>query len=65
MPALTPVTIPVEPTEALALLLTQLPPVVVSVKGVVEPTQTFVVPVIAKGVAFTDAVAVTWQAEAV
>ena len=47
MPAETPVTIPVEePTVAIAvLLLLQWPPAVESVSGLVEPTQTIVVPV--------------------
>ena len=50
VPEVTPVTTPVaEPIVALALLIDQLPPVVPSLKVVVEPTQTLVVPVIEDG----------------
>ena len=51
MPALTPDTMPVEPTVAIAvLLLLQVPPDVASANVVVELTHTFSVPVIDAGV---------------
>lgn len=50
VPAATPVTIPVEPIVALLTsLLLQVPPAVASVKDVVNPTQTALVPEIAAG----------------
>jgi hypothetical protein len=50
MPAATPVTTPVEPTEAIApLLLLQLPPAVTSASAVVAPVHTLAVPVILAG----------------
>ena len=54
VPALTPVTIPeAEPTDALALLLVHVPPVIRSLSIIVDPGQTFKVPVIAGGTAST------------
>jgi hypothetical protein len=54
LPALTPVTTPVDETVASPiLLLLHVPPVVVLARVVVEPTHTFTVPVIAAGAAFT------------
>ena len=47
-----PVTMPVEPTVALPVLL-HVPPLVASVSAVVSPTHTFIVPVIAAGSGFT------------
>ena len=63
MPALTPLTIPVdEPTVALeVLLLLQVPPDVALLSEVVLPAQTTAVPVIAPGTGFTVAVRVVWQ----
>ena len=49
MPATSPVTVPVEPTVAFALLLPQVPPVVRSVSAVVRPRQTVKLPVIPAG----------------
>jgi hypothetical protein len=51
VPAVTPVTMPLEePTDAFVLLLLQLPPGVPSVKVIVEPGQTAnVLPPIAEG----------------
>ena len=46
IPAVTPVTIPVLPIEAFALLILHVPPVVASVIAIVEPTQTADKPVI-------------------
>jgi hypothetical protein len=58
-----PVTTPVvNPTEAIVgLLLSQVPPVVASVKCVVSPEHTFKVPVIAAGAGFTVTIAVELQ----
>ena len=55
VPADTPVTTPdAEPTVAMAgVLLLQVPPVVTSVRGVVNPTQTEWEPAIAAGAGFT------------
>ena len=54
VPALLPLTTPEVFTEAIAeLLLLHTPPVVVSPRLVVEPTQTFRLPVKAAGVGFT------------
>ena len=53
VPAIEPVTIPeVDPIPALVLLLLHVPPAGVEFKEVVKPTHTFVVPVIAVGLAF-------------
>ena len=55
VPASTPLTTP-EPVPIVAtrvLLLVQLPPVAASVKDVVKPTHTLVVPVMADGNGFT------------
>lgn len=55
-----PVTTPVvDPIEALALLLLHVPPVVASLRAVVLPMHTFVVPVMAAGSALTVTVVVT------
>jgi hypothetical protein len=55
VPAATPLTVPdPEPTVACAvLLLLQVPPAVPSLKVVVKPTHTLVVPVIAAGTGLT------------
>lgn len=57
VPAVTPVTTPVEPTVALALLALQVPPVVASVSVMVADTHTedepFTVPALADGVTVT------------
>lgn len=54
VPAETPVTMPVPATVAIAVLsLLQTPPVVASVKGVVAPMQTAVIPVIEEGTGLT------------
>lgn len=65
VPDATPVTMPdEEPTVARAtLLLLQVPPVVGSLRVVVCPTHTFVVPVIAPGAPFTVNGFVTIQPE--
>ena len=53
-PAVTPVTMPVdEPTVALPLLASQVPPGVMSFSVVVCPTQTVLMPVIAAGSGLT------------
>ena len=53
-PGDTPVTMPVEPTAAIAvLLLLHPPPVVPSVNVIVDPAQTLALPVIAPGSGFT------------
>jgi hypothetical protein len=60
VPAATPVTIPVEPTVAIVvLLLLHVPALVASAKPVVNPVHTTFVPVIAAGNGFTVTVAVT------
>ena len=62
VPAVTPVTIPVDdPTVALPLLLLHVPPAGVEFNVVVRPTQTFNVPVIAVGFGFTVTTAVLIQ----
>ncbi len=62
VPAVTPVTIPVDPTVAMAvLLLVHEPPVVVEDNGVVCPTQRLAAPVIAAGAGFTVTVVLTVQ----
>lgn len=64
VPAATPVTTPVEPTVAAAVLvLVQTPPVVVLVNEVVAAAHTVPVPVIvpAEGNGFTATVALIWQ----
>ena len=63
MPADTPVTIPVtEPTVPILVgLLLQVPPVVASLKGVVAPAQTLVIPVGAGGPGLTVSVRVAVQ----
>ncbi len=49
-----PVTIPVDPTVAVAVVpLVQVPPVVISLSVVVAPVHTVSVPLIAAGVLFT------------
>ncbi len=55
MPAVTPVTTPVdEPTVAIAsLLLNHVPPDVVFESVAVDPTHAFIVPVVAAGLGFT------------
>ena len=64
VPAVTPVTTPAPvPTLALALLLLQVPPVVVSVKVVVRPVHTFKVPVIFAGGGFILKVVVAMDGE--
>lgn len=63
LPAATPDTIPVlAPTDAIAaLLLLHVPPLTVLVNVAVLPTQAFVLPPIADGLAFTVIVVVTAQ----
>ncbi len=62
LPEATPVTIPLVPTVATAvLLLLHAPPVVASAKVVVSSGQTDAVPVIAAGFAFVVNIAVTRQ----
>jgi hypothetical protein len=51
VPAILPVTIPVEPTDALAPVVLHVPPVTVSVNVVADPRQTFVAPEIDPGLA--------------
>jgi hypothetical protein len=59
-PNATPVTTPVEdPTVAIAvLLLLQVPPEIASLRAVVRPEHTTVLPVIAAGREFTDTLVV-------
>ena len=65
VPDVTPVTSPVaEPIVAFALLIDHLPPVVPSLKVVVEPTHTEVVPVMADGKALMIIVVVDLQPDA-
>jgi len=62
VPDVTPVTIPVEPTVANAvLLLAQVPPPVASVSPIVDPTHTVAGPEIFAGNAFTVTVRVAIQ----
>ena len=62
MPAVAPVTVPEEePTEAFALLLVHVPLPVESLKVVVNPEQTFIVPVIVAGKGLTVTLAITLQ----
>lgn len=62
VPANAPVTTPVEPTTvALPLLLVQVPPAGPLLSVVLCPTHTLVLPVIAKGNAFTVTTVVTRQ----
>ena len=62
VPAVTPVTIPVDdPTVALPLLLLHVPPAGVEFNVVVKPTQTLKTPVIAVGFGFTVTMAVLIQ----
>ena len=49
VPALIPLTLPEPSTAALALLLLHVPPAVISLKAVTDPTHTTAVPVIADG----------------
>ena len=57
-----PVTMPVLPTVASAvLLLLQAPPVGVELRDVVSPVHTCIVPVMAEGIGFTVNVAVIAQ----
>jgi len=61
VPAVTPVTIPVEPTVALPLLALHVPPEVASVNVIVEPTHTAEGPEIAAGNGFIVSVAEALQ----
>ena len=68
MPALTPVTTPevanaILPTAG--LLLVHVPPAVVELSEVVDPTHTLIVPVMVAGFGFTVKVAVTLQVPAI
>ena len=66
VPFATPVTIPVEPTVAIpVLLLLQVPPVVASVNAIVEPWQTDAGPVIAAAVGYTVRVCVAGEPQPV
>jgi hypothetical protein len=60
---LTPVTTPVDRFTAAIVesLLIQVPPVGISLNAVVEPTQTFIAPVIPPGIEFTVTTAVAEQ----
>jgi len=64
VPVVNPVTRPVPSTEAFDVLV-HIPPVVTSLKRVVNPTQTVVVPVIAEGSGLTVTAAIERQPDAV